>query len=207
MKMYSRAVYIPAITITMFLAAFPIIRAEPEPNPIQENQKTQVKPGTARTIPKSGTVITLKFTFDNGESMLISQKDGGMIRIEKGDQILGFTPYLPEGNDGPVALRVFQVNRVIKGGKFLGEKMVEQETFDFSNNFVGYKISDLSSTIQLANVRPKPTNSPEGALDSTFRPFEDESSFECCVSCNGVRACACGIVAGCGSCCVGDCCG
>jgi hypothetical protein len=205
MKGFPRIAYAVAVTITLFVA-LSVSQIQQETNQGEKPDPAQTNVGRARTVPNpnSDIVITLKFAFDNGESMLVSQRDGGLIRIERGNQIIGFTPYLPQGSDGPVALRLYEIKTIAKGGKFIGEKMIEQNTFDVSQNPFDYKIDDLFSTIQLVETRNSPRPLQNVNLKgSEHAPIVGE---ECCVSCNGVRACACAVQASCGNCCVGSCC-
>ena len=169
--------------------------------PIDEQNQQLPSGRKAKTIPNSETIITLRFGLENGDYIIASQRDGGMIRIEKGDKILGFTPYkLPDGN---VSVRVFQIDRVIRAGRLVGERMVEQETLDLRNAFVDFKNDALSSMIELTSIPrghkpPAPTNTPS--------PQNRQVDDECCVTCNGVRACACAVYTSCGECCMLGCC-
>ena len=205
MKGFPKIVYAAVSTVTLF-AALSTSQIQQESNQGQKPDPPPTQQGRAKTIPNpdSDLVITLKITFDNGETMLVSQRDGGLIRIERNNSILGFTPYLPKGSNGPVELRTYEIKPVTKSGKFVGEKMVELTNFDVSNNSLDYKIDDLSSTIQLAAVQKNPRAIQNGNLKDI--DYGGINSTECCVTCNGVRACACRVDASCGSCCVSDCC-
>jgi len=206
MKRWPRVVYVLAVTLATLFMVPPTNRAQQEGNP-QILSSSHYASGAvrARTIQNSSVVVTLRFTFDNGVYMLVSQHDGAMVRIERRKQILGFTPYFPEGPDGPVALRVFKINRVTKNGKFVGEAMSERETYLVSQEAVSYKVSDLLSTIEFVGVNNNPQPGHKDFTTQDVQPLGDHN--ECCVTCDGVRACACAVSANCGSCCIGDCCG
>jgi hypothetical protein len=57
----------------------------------------------AKTIPISDKRISLRLTFPEGQTMVATQLEGGMIRIEKDKAIFGLTPYITDHDNGTIA--------------------------------------------------------------------------------------------------------
>ncbi|MEK6408524.1 MAG: hypothetical protein AABN34_16470 [Acidobacteriota bacterium] len=167
-----------------------------EPLPLSEQ---------AKTIPISNNQITLKITLDGGQSVLATQYEGGMIRLEmEGGEIFGLTPYKRGLGDAVVNLKIFRIIRIKKGGKVVGEGITELET-----SVIGNQPSRTLSS--LANNEPRFSVQLVGIKEYSkikeigLRP-QYEAAGTCCVTCDGMKTCACSVETTCGSCCIGVCC-
>jgi hypothetical protein len=167
-------------------------------------EQTIPKERMARTIPNSKQVITLRFSLSDGNYIIAAQKDGGMIRIETAASILGFTPY--KLSDGSVAVRVFRIEQIAKAGRLVGERMTEQATYGLADSQADFKSDGFSAMIELLGVQDSQGHVLQGKdffhPDGGFGGLDDQ----CCVTCNGVRSCACAVQTNCGRCCLDECC-
>jgi hypothetical protein len=160
----------------------------------------------ARTIPNSNTVITLLFTLESGDTIKATQYDGGLIRMEKGETIYGFTPYLKDRESGEIAVRVFRIARVKKGGVLVGERMAEIDDLRLDGRYTRFADAELPFGIELLQVRRDDRAKETAAAQTHTIPEGGDWGEQCCVTCNGVRSCGCAIVTSCGDCCIGRCC-
>lgn len=163
----------------------------------------------AKTIPVSDLMITLKLNIDDKAPIVASQFDGGMIRIEllekEGLPIYGFSPYISDPATGKISIRVFQINRIVKGGELRGEGMQEISTLDAYKENEKYRMAyasgEASFSFELVGVQ----KNDRFVEPNDYGDLAGEG--QCCIVCNGVRSCACAVGTGCGSCCAPSCCG
>ena len=173
----------------------------------------------ATTTPFSHTQITLQISVDGHEPVILTQREGGLIRIEKlpseqGDPavMVGFTPYISDLETEAVSVKATRITRIVKGGAVIGEGIKELDTVSLDQGFAkDFSPSpDAGSTYSLQLIRVVKKGTPEKRVSFTPTPqigiIQDGYGGNCCVICGGVRYCACYVVASCGSCCVGSCC-
>ncbi len=169
---------------------------------ISAQNVTSHRTGLATTTPISNTVVQLRFTFPDGQSKIVHQLEGALIRIEKDGQIYGFTPYITTANNGQIACRVYRINTIQRNGQIIGEHIVEVSTISLGKDAITISDIHLQPTIQLIGM-----SKSSGRFSKTSSVIDSQPIVDtCCVTCNGVRSCACAVSASCGKCCIGDCC-
>ena len=193
----------PALMLAGFI---PILGAQHIPPQVAQQEETLRADEEAITIPISDKKITLVFTVDGRETIQATQLEGGLIRMEKeGGSTYGFTPYIAD--DGTIAVRVFNIYKIVKKGKLLGEGIREVETLqanrESDETILRYADNDSSFTIQVKGVQKKPK---ENVSKQDYGLAEEAAGNKCCITCSGIKTCACEVVASCGTCCFITCC-
>lgn len=206
----NRPSYIFALSsiVVMIAGFFSLIWAQAESFGSSLDNKSGKYP-KAMTVPVSRTKITVEIKVDNNEPVLATQFEGGMIRIEKGSYIFGFTPYISEQDTQTIAVSAFRITRVMKKGAVIGERIQDIQTLRTDTlsdpGLTQVSMDDVSFTLKVMEVQKESASGDEMDLQrKDIRPLDVGN---CCVYCENVRYCACAVIAPCGGCCYGDCCG
>ena len=162
----------------------------------------------AHSNPVSDNTISLRITLPNGRVVLVSEREGGMIRIEFNGQIYGLIPRIKDGQNNQVSIEPFEIRLLRKRGQFLGESIRSLGAYEidqFNRSSLPPNTSSLPFNIQLLSLLRKTGDS---ARHVSFMPLQSWSdpTTDCCITCNGVKTCACAVEASCGSCCYDFCC-
>lgn len=183
-----------------------VIGAQNAPFKVSRNVDSVPLGEQARTVPTSNGQIKIKINLDTGQSVQATQFEGGLIRMEiEGVGVFGFTPYRRgQDTEETISVKVFRITAINKNGKVVGEGITELERVDLVGDqpirALGALVNaEMRFTLQLVGVKDAAK-----IKEISLRPVFEGS---CCVTCDGVRTCACAVEALCGSCCMGDCCG
>lgn len=160
----------------------------------------------ATTTPISSTSIKLRLYFDTGRSYDATQCEGGMVRIEGKESVLGLSPYM-DGDE--VKIKVYKVFRVRNNEGLVAEGLSEINEVFLTNKVpvrVGDEIWGLG--VEAVNIRKPAIDNDQTSTGSgkSLNPVATQSPGQCCITCPPEpRVCASAVQAPCGECCVGGC--
>jgi hypothetical protein len=158
----------------------------------------------SKIVAVTDSKVTLRFTFDNGVWFEVTQLEGETISLEKDGAKIGFVASV--GEDG-VSLTAYDMLGVKDQERNLSEGNSLLSKFKVSRKAPQSLWPSLGLKIELLNI-VKDWKS-EGLVNHS--PPYKTSSLDpgglCCVTCSGIKMCACSVTAPCGECCVGVCCG
>jgi hypothetical protein len=172
----------------------------------QDSDKPIPKYKRARFVPTSSRFVTIRLWLaGNNDWFELGQYEGGMIRVslETEGLTLAFAPIIRDELSGAVSLRVHQITEIRdKRGGVIGEAL--RELGDLA--IVDYQSATFQNMpLRIELVRTYDTN-PHTTLQSVSPSDLSLNDDECCVTCNGVTACACRVDTSCGTCCLRHCC-
>ncbi len=160
----------------------------------------------ATTTPISSTSIKLRLYFDTGRSYDATQCEGGMVRVEGKESVLGLSPYM-DGNE--VKIKVYKVFRVKNQEGLIAEGLSEiNEVFLIDK--VPVRIGDerWGLGVEVVNIQ-KPViddNQNSSLSGKSPNPVATQAAGQCCITCPPEpKVCAGAVQAPCGDCCVGGC--
>ena len=201
-------------TVPMLLAKDEITKSRQQGTVHIDNQRSPSQQAT--TTPFSNTAITLRISVDGREPVTLTQREGGLIRIEKllreeGESSItvGFTPYVSDLATEAVSVKATQIVKIIRGGAVIGEGIKELDAIPVEKEFAkDFSPSpDASSVFSLQLISVKRTI-PEKRVAFITSPGPQilDGGGSCCIICNRIQYCACVVATSCGSCCMGECC-
>lgn len=142
--------------------------------------------------PEEKFLVSLKITLSNGGWIIVRQQNRGIVRLETDKWRIIIVPDSYDRKTVVAQVRVFTKS------SYFAESIVMIQAHPLivegAKSLIGIQIRNIE-LIDLSTRRIYP------AIQS------GQETNVCCVTCNGVRACACAVSASCGACCVGDCCG
>ena len=141
-------------------------------------------------------LVRLRLVVTPGVPATLAVHNGEMARLKTPDGAqYGLTPVVA---DGAPRLIVF---RITQGGSPGSERLEQLARLDLSpETFVSYPAADPVFEVALLEIKP-----PAAAAQSSAIPAgPDGPCVRCCVTCDGVTACACAVQMDCGSCCCPD---
>ena len=162
--------------------------------------------GRLRTVPTSGSKVTLRLTFDDGAVFVVTQLEGAAIRVERNGSTTGIIAHIDPEQKDRVAADVFKVVPIEVQGVLSGERIADLTSVGIGPEGVDITKGDLSFKVEVAGIGIAPRVIPSKVSFLRFRPQGGGGGGECCVTCNGVRVCGCAVEAACGSCCCSPCC-
>ena len=203
MKKNRQGIYMAMTSLLFALCCISLARVQDAPVPLSKQ---------ASTIPTSDELITLKITLSDGQTLTATEREGGMIRIEKDGRIFGVTPHIHDKDNSVIKADIFRITTIKRGGTVVGESMAIVENVEVNKSFPRSTNSDPPFTLQVERIvkakaidtsvsKPK-TNDGIG-IDP---PTDPPPVYRCCVTCGSTTACACAVTLSCGSCCSGPCC-
>lgn len=164
----------------------------------------QAQPRPAGTVPLSAHAVTLRVTIDAAHPVLVTVLDGGMAHLSiDGLPALGLTPVMEP------APRVvpFEVGLSASGDP---QSLRQLAPIDLQPGAPA-ALQWHGRSLELTWVGVAPVSGEKfGHAVSAFAPPaggapEGPCSF-CCITCNGVTACACNLQTPCGTCCCPEAC-
>lgn len=141
--------------------------------------------------------VILKLTLSAGGWMRAIQREGELIRVEQGESIFLFTTQISDEGRAAVSVQVYRKSR---NQPFVGAT-ADSERVQFYGSLVEFERSNPPFMVEVEKITKRVKDD-----DSTSKPYLASQKQTCCVSCNGVKTCACAVTATCGSCCIGVCC-
>ena len=143
-------------------------------------------------------LVHLKLVVTPGVPAALAVRNGEMARLKTPDGAqYGLTPVLADATPRLIVFRITQA------GSPGSERLEQLARLDLSTEtFVSYPAADPVFKVALLAVRP----SAAGAKSSATPAGPDGPCVRCCVTCDGVTACACAVQMDCGSCCCPDYC-
>ncbi|MGH9763115.1 MAG: hypothetical protein ACREDR_24165 [Blastocatellia bacterium] len=175
----------------------------------KNKETTGNRPGASAGQTKSHKKVTLKLKrVDDGTEIIITQRVGERMTFDYNGLSYGITPTIDDLTQG-IQLKIEKLERdksdQIVSAQELENIIVDAKTAKFSGR------SGLPFSMILQKVSESPVKQPTPGTSSAITPADDGSGIvlggdTCCVTCDGLRSCACAVFASCGSCCSGDCC-
>jgi hypothetical protein len=144
--------------------------------------------------PPSEVLVTLKFTLPDGNWIYATQREGSIIRVEKGNSVYIFTPI--KNNYGDIKVNVQVVRKTNQAFPELKASKYYKTLSEFIESNPPFS-TEINKIRSVSKINSGSGNSLEPNLSS---------GSSCCITCSGVTTCACAVQASCGSCCVGGCC-
>lgn len=160
---------------------------------------------TRSFLEKNGTptndvelLVTLKFILPSGDCIHATQREGGLIRIEKGKSVYLLTPRINMAGSVFIEVNILYEYQMA----ILTQPLDLQVDVNSSKDLLELNplLPFLVRIEKIQKVVRTNINSLN-RLDSQMI-----GSGECCVTCNGIRTCACAVSASCGTCCIPKCC-
>lgn len=102
---------------------------------------------SAESNSDSAKLVTLNFTFADGQWATVSELEGGTIRIEKNGKTLALTPYIRDQGSSTVELKIFRILRSDRG-----ETMQAVESLVVGNSPMRLNSGGVSFSVQVKNV-------------------------------------------------------
>lgn len=157
------------------------------------------------SVPVSTKLIKIRIWLESGSWVDATQFEGGLIRISKEDQTWGLIPLINEGQNHNVEIRLFNISRVIRSRRIVGEAVKEIRRISLGEPSGSSTSDDFPIRMELAQI------SDSDADPKLFElPLGDPSRSQqqyCCLYCDGYYICSCMVETSCGSrCCAGQCC-
>jgi|GEM_PF-6432784 len=190
-----------ALTLfALFAVALSAITYAKQESQKQSADNSVVDSGRVGTV--SGSKVRLKLTFDNGAVFKVTQFEGAPIRVTRNGSTVVIATHLDSENLNRVHAKIYKVFPV---GVQLGEGMAEVGSLDIGKTASEFNEGDLACKIEVVQI----------VVD--MKTTEDRNEFsrvhlmgggtgQCCLTCDGITVCGCGVDGSCGSCCVGSCC-
>jgi hypothetical protein len=177
----------------------------PQGNAFEAKQRQDPRPvgKYARTAPVSDRLITVRYTQDDGSPVVASQFEGGLIRVELGKAIYGFSPVITDPASGTVMIKVYRIGRTRSSGD-TGEESLEQVQDLIASKAPStypttYADANASFTLEILKIQT-----------ASLSELSDQDLIDviggCCAECDGRTTCACAVHTACGGCCDGHCC-
>lgn len=139
--------------------------------------------------------LTLKFVLPDGNWIRATQREGGVIRVEKRAAVYVFAVGLVDGDNPSISVQVSQdigIN-AIRG----------VEPIRFYRTLAEFRSTKPPFIIQVEGIRSV-SKAESRSMIGEGLGLSDAGT--CCVTCDLVKTCACAVEASCGSCCMGACC-
>lgn len=159
----------------------------------------------AKAFPTSDNFVELRIQLASGGLFQVSQRNGGMIRIEKDGTTVGLTPIVVDKSRGIVSVVICEIIPLRNISNLVGESIIQGESFTLDKASPKSGIGKLAISVELEAINtPLKNDKSESRLKAvSLLPGPDGT---CCVTCNGTKVCACAVTSSCGGCCLGDCC-
>lgn len=143
-------------------------------------------------------LVRLKLVVTPGVPATVAVRNGEMARLTTPDGAqYGLTPVVADVTPRLIVFRITQV------GSPGSERLEQVARLDLlTGTSVSYPAADPVFEVTLLEVRP----SAASAKSSATPADPDGPCVRCCVTCDGVTACACAVQMDCGSCCCQDSC-
>lgn len=143
-------------------------------------------------------LVRLRVVVAPGVPATLAVRNGDMARLKTPDGAqYGLTPVAA---NGAPRLIVFRITRAV-GSE--AERLEQLARLDLSTDtYVSYPAADSVFEVTLLEIKPPAANA--NAIGGPAGP--DGPCVRCCVTCDGVTACACAVRMDCGSCCCPDYC-
>ena len=166
----------------------------------------RTKAEQARTVPVSNKMIRAKITIDDhDDSAVISQLEGGLIRIERpGGAIYGFSPFVSDPANETFTIKVYRINQVVDAEGMTNEGLSEVDALIANKAgkfFTTYADAEGRFKIEVLDVQ-----TISYAIDAQGQSNSDDVLTACCVRCRGETVCGCGVSTVCIDCCGKACC-
>lgn len=174
-----------ALLLVVFFFSFAAVHAQSA-----DSNRKGVSPDAQKML--SADVVVLMLTMDDGTWFKITERVGSMIQIQGRGLDFGLVPKMDNGQISVVGYDIANNNREIG----IINTATRLEAVKRVGDHAGLTNSDLPFTVDVIGLKKNTVQSGRFLL----------SGDRCCVTCNGVRVCACGVDSGCGNCCSGPCC-
>jgi hypothetical protein len=180
------------------------IYAQESTSQFKSGQGLVVYSKSVRTVPESGSKVTLRLIFDNGAVFRVTQFEGAMIRIIRNGTTIGLAAHIDVDHWNQVSAKVFNVVPVAMKDVDRGESITEMGSFDIGREASELPNGDLGVKVEVLGIAYEVGNTDENKKTSRVHLLNREG--ECCVTCSGITVCGGAVDAPCGSCCVGSFC-
>lgn len=155
----------------------------------------QILGKNAARITTTKSYVTLRILLQDSTWIRATQLSGQRIIVEKDGVTFVFLPRLIANGVCATDLEVFSKQEALP---LTNSIFSQKPTMRYSN------LTEFSNVGLPFSVGMEVTNRNMTNLNNRHTDFV--ATEECCVTCKGVKACACAVQASCGSCCLGDCC-
>lgn len=146
-------------------------------------QKTN-PPVSPENVPASQKLITLRILMRDGTQFIASQREHGVITLERKKWRLSISPHFDKGQNVVANLT----------GSVDGHLFIERLEINRQGPINGPLLNSLHGRVETIEVMD--TN-----LANNLKLALHSGPEHCCISCDGTQVCACSVYASCGSCC------
>ena len=146
--------------------------------------------------------------FDDGTDIIVTDIVGKPMTFDYKGLSYGITPAI---DDSTHVVRL-QIEKLERNSADSIVSVQELETLIVDNKTAKHSARcSLPFSMTLEGtweswVRHPERSATSKVMKASFGPDGGPGGDNCCVTCDGLRSCACAVIASCGSCCSGDCC-